>query len=882
MTRINFFSLLFLFAGLALNAQNKLSGKLINSEKKGISYANVLLKKGDSIIQYSTTGNQGRFSIENIKPGKYNFSIKTLGYESYNDQVNFSKNNQNKTLGTIVLEKKAEQLDEVFIEQDRPIEVRGDTVAVTMEYFRDSTEQNVEELLRQVPGLNIDRSGTIKVGNREIEKIMVEGGDFFGKGYKVLSKNMPAYPVNEVQIIKNYTENRLLKGLSESGKIALNLGVDKKYKRKWFGNIKAGAGTNEFYKAKANLMNFGKKAKYYLLTGLNNTGTDVTGDLNKLTRDQNSGIANSVKAPQFLSLPDQEIYLRDARTNFNKARLVSVNAIFNPTDSLEIKPTLLFNADQNNFFNSQMERTDAGGSNFTNKTTYDLNKKKRVAFGKLEITHDLSKDEVIESKTRYNRGDFRNKSQLNFNDIPTLEKNDRDNNRFDQALTYTNRLKAKKLFRISARYIHEKNTEDYKINRFYYKNLFPSYPDTDKIKQTAHSTVDFAGINASFRKNTFNGNKLKLKLGYKYLKNNINSRFALLKNDSLLTRPKGYQNKTSFQRGDLYLNGNYKFTFSDFSLVGELEFHQLFNQLQDSELDESQNPFFINPEISLNWSINNKNSLNLLYSYQSQNPGINNSYPNYLLTGYRTFSKGTGELNLLHSSQWSLNYRLGNWTDRFFTTVSAFYNYDYDFISSNKIISQNYNRSGKIVLKDKALFGIVTKANYFLSSLSSNIRANFNFTQADFKNRINGLGTRSVVSNNYSYGLKFKSAFDGIFDFTLGSNWQTSTIKTANEFSYTNNTTYLNLSFTFNSRFNIDFSATQYHLGKVDKKSDYYFMDFSTNYKLIKDKLTIGLQGKNLFDTKEFTRYSISDIGSTTTTYRLLPRMLLFDVEYRF
>jgi outer membrane receptor protein involved in Fe transport len=68
----------------------------------------------------------------------------------------------------------------------------------------------------------------------------------------------------------------------------------------------------------------------------------------------------------------------------------------------------------------------------------------------------------------------------------------------------------------------------------------------------------------------------------------------------------------------------------------------------------------------------------------------------------------------------------------------------------------------------------------------------------------------------------------------------------------------------------------------VDKKDDYYFMDFSTDYKLIKNKLTVGLQGKNLFDTRTFKRYSISDIGSSVTKYRLLPRMLLFTAEYRF
>jgi len=882
LTKIKVLFLLFLFSGLILNAQIEISGKVINPAKESVAYANVLLKKGDSIINYTATDNNGSFFLSQIKPGSYNLAIKALGYAEQTRQLNLTKNKPQINLKTIVLKEKVEKLNEVFIEMDRPIEVRGDTVAVTMEYFRDSTEQNVEELLRQVPGLNIDRSGTIKVGNQEIEKIMVEGDDFFSKGYKILSKNMPAYPVNKVQIIKNYTENRLLDGLVNSNKIALNLKLDDKYKRKWFGNLKGGLGTNDFYKFKGNLMNFGKKTKYYFLTDLNNTGTDVTGNIKKLTQTQNSSFNDGATAPRLLSLPGQKLYLRDTRTNFNKASLVSLNAIFNPTDSLKIKPLVFFNSDRNQFFKDQVEMTNVAGSEFTNETDYDLNKKKRIAFGKLEVNFDIAENQKIESTTQYENGDFRGASQLIFNKTPVTEEIPRDNKRFNQSINYTNRLADDQLLSLAAQYSQEKNNADYRINRFYYENLFPSNPQTDRVEQKMNSKSQFTGINARYRKKSQNGNLLKLKMGYKYRKNKINSRFSLLKKDSLLARPDGYQNETDFQSSDLFLKGGYKLNLNQFKIIGSIEFHQLFRNLKGNELNENKSSFFVNPEISLNWSIDNDNSINLNYSYQTQNPGIIDSYSNYVLTGYRTFAKGTGSLNQVHSSQWSLSYRLGNWTDRFFTAISSYYNYDYDFLSTNKIISQNYNRYGKILIEDRSSFGINSNSNYFLSSLSSNLRADFNYSRSNFKNRVNNLKTRNVISNNYSYGLRFKTAFEGIFNFTLGTDWQSNKIETSREISYTNNNTYINFSFVFNPRFDIDLSATRYHLGQVDKKDDYYFMDFSTDYKLIKNKLTVGLQGKNLFDTRTFKRYSISDIGSSVTKYRLLPRMLLFTAEYRF
>src|SRR5699024_12324 len=128
----------------------------------------------------------------------------------------------------------------------------------------------------------------------------------------------------------------------------LNLKLDNKYKRKWFGNVKGALGNNEFYELKGNLMNFGKTTKYYFLSGLNNTGIDITGDLRKLTERETFHF-DKVKAPELLSLPGHQLYLRKTRTNFNKARLASINAIFKPIDSLEIKPLILFNYDRNRF-----------------------------------------------------------------------------------------------------------------------------------------------------------------------------------------------------------------------------------------------------------------------------------------------------------------------------------------------------------------------------------------------------------------------------------------------------------------------------------------------------------------------------------------------------
>src|SRR5690606_5979425 len=102
-----------------------------------------------------------------------------------------------------------------------PISIKKDTIIFKASAFTDGTEQTVEDLLKKIPGVYIDSDGTIKVGNQEIEKLMVDGDDLFEKGYRVLSKNMPAYPIERVELFQNYSNNPLLKNIEDSNNVAL-------------------------------------------------------------------------------------------------------------------------------------------------------------------------------------------------------------------------------------------------------------------------------------------------------------------------------------------------------------------------------------------------------------------------------------------------------------------------------------------------------------------------------------------------------------------------------------------------------------------------------------------------------------------------------------
>jgi outer membrane receptor protein involved in Fe transport len=128
-----------------------------------------------------------------------------------------------------------------------------------------------------------------------------------------------------------------------------------------------------------------------------------------------------------------------------------------------------------------------------------------------------------------------------------------------------------------------------------------------------------------------------------------------------------------------------------------------------------------------------------------------------------------------------------------------------------------------------------------------------------------------------------RSGFRGFFNYHIGSKWTYNQVETTIKNDFTDTMTFLDLSFMFSNKFNIQLQTERYFFGNLDSAfNKYYFLDVEARYVVKENKLTLFLSGNNLFNTETFTNYSISDINITQTEYRLMPRYLLLKMEYRF
>ncbi|OYQ45973.1 hypothetical protein CHU92_01755 [Flavobacterium cyanobacteriorum] len=868
-------------------SQNTIKGEVKDHVSQPIISASVILKDNTGkIITYAYTDELGRYELKTDKPGQFVLTASSLGFEQKNIDITIENKNEVKTVDFTLLVKVTE-LKEVIIEQERAITIKKDTIIFKADAFRQGNEQTVEDLLKKIPGLNIDASGTIKIGNQEVEKVMVDGDDMFEKGYKLLTKNMPVNPVDKVEIYKNYSNNKHLKGIENSDKVALNLTLKEEARRVWFGNFQAGYGlvSENRYEVRSNLMNFGKKNKYYFLTNLNNTGYDATGDIDNLIRpfrfDEPGSIGDDQSANTLLGLGFDTPNLKQKRTNLNNAEMLSLNSIFTLSEKIKLKALGFLNTDETGFFRNSIEQFSVGNTVFTNTEDFKGRKTQLTGFGKVDVTYDISKTQTLEYTGKFNKTNEKNRSDLVFNNDVLNERLNANNQLFDQKIVYTNKVKDKRVFLLSGRYINEQTPQNYSVNQFIFNDLFTE--NATGTRQYSNNKMQFAGVEAQWLDRKKNGDLAELKIGNQLRIDGFNTRFELLQNGTNVIFPDGYQNNLTYTTSDLYLSAKYRFKLKNFTVLAQADAHQLFNQLENFNVVSYQNPFFLVPKIGLDWEINEKNKILTSYTYTTTNAGVLDVYSGFVQTGFRSFSKGLEEFNQLNSSTALLNYTYGSWGDKFFANTFIMYSKNNDFFSTNAIIAQNYSLSEKIIIRDREYVTISSGIDRYFKPIKSNLKINLGATKTNFKNIVNNSNLREVKNLNTNYGFELRSGFRGLFNYHIGSKWTYNEVKTTITNNFTDNMSFLDLSFMFSDKFNIDIQTERYFFGNLDKNNNkYYFLDLEARYVVKENKLTFFLSGNNLFNTETFRNYSISDINISQTEYRLMPRYVLLKMEYRF
>lgn len=228
-------------------AQNiEISGNLIEADTgEEVPFATVmLLNESDStLLEYAISGSDGHFVFKNVKNRDYLLKISHITYTPYQKHIK-KTDGKNINLGNLKLSPIAEVLMEVVVhEAQAPLLFKGDTVEYNAATFKVAPGSTVEDLLKKLPGIEVDADGGIKSMGKDVSKVYVDGKNFFGDDPKMVTQNIDAEAVSKVQVYNDKSEQEKLTGIKDGTQNkVMNLELKQEYKKGYFGKASVGAG----------------------------------------------------------------------------------------------------------------------------------------------------------------------------------------------------------------------------------------------------------------------------------------------------------------------------------------------------------------------------------------------------------------------------------------------------------------------------------------------------------------------------------------------------------------------------------------------------------------------------------------------------------------
>lgn len=789
-----------------------------------------ILDKNAQLKAFSLTDSKGYFSLKIDRMGNYSLQLNDLEFEAQSISINLDINSKKKQYFKLPIQRKSIELLEVRIENKRFTE-KKDTIVFNAKAYAKGNEKVVEDLLKRIPGVEVDPTGKILVKGKEVEKIMVEGDDFFERGYRMLSQNMPSDAIDKVEVLDHFSHNRLLKGFENSEKVALNLKLEEGTKYQWFGNadLKNATFPENRYEINANLMSFGIKSKHYFLTNFNDLGKNPSGDLEVMYKIDMSSVGDDFKNHLYLKSSPFIQDIDESKYLFNQAKIGSLNSIFNISDKLKTKTRITFKRDKIDFYQNKradylidsLQLTNNQRSNYINDLFY-LN-------ANLNLENNITKNSILLFDSNYNLQSHLSNEFLEFNEVSSQNKIPLRSHDFDQKLSYTNQIHKRTVFLINLRYKYQNNQEnaDFQSDESILENLFDGI-QVYNIEESLKRKLNFIGVEGKLIKKLRKEDLLEGKISFQNYTNNFV--ISLLGNSESvgMVTPVDFQNDLMLKAFNLSGTLNYsrnfgrkwkwnntvginviKYTYKDFFIL--------------KKPTESSSPI-LSSELIFKPTI--KQTIKVSSRYDSWSTDYSQVYENYIYMGRRSFSHGLNGLGILPFWNTSFEYLYGRIQDKFNLSFNISYDNQFKYQSYYNEISDEFDISKTVLLKDRKNWKNSLIVSYYFSSLNHFLKLSFSGNQSQYQNYINSENLRDVESRGYTYGFTINSAYNKSFiNYSLSNTWYYRKFITSSHYSdEMKSISYFDINMSFSQNLFLKSSQQLYHYPQLTGKKAIIFL----------------------------------------------------------
>ncbi len=890
------------FLTLSSTAQtNSISGSVADtSQKKPIANAVILLlTPGDSLLyKFTRTDSKGNYAFKNVKQGNYILMTTHPYFADFVD--NISVNESTASIPSIAVTSKSKLLQEVIVKSGNPIRVKGDTTIYTADSFKVSANANVEELLKKLPGIQVDKNGKITAMGEQVTKVLVDGEEFFGDDPGMAVKNLRADAVKEVQVFDKKSEQAEFTGIDD-GKTqkTINLKLKEDKKKGYFGKFDIAGGLlkkplDDRYNSNLMFSSFKGKRKIsgFLLTG--NTGQDgLSWEDTEKYGGENENISMSMDDDGGVMVmwtggnsSDDEPYV-----NTQNGFIRNINAGLQYSNKWDDKKTLNFSPKYNSqvynnrlqqysqtlyqndsmFIDNSTTNTYVNRSNFKTSASYEI---KIDTNNTLKLT---AKANFYHTESEEERSSFTTGGTGNLkNSVDRTVKTNTDKQSIYGSLLFKHRFKkARRTISLNTDWnMLSTDGTNYlnSLNQVYTNGIVSSSQLIDQQRNTDKSTQKLATKLVYTEPLSA---KYSLEVGYEFTYNygkNDQVTYAYspitktydIEVDSVTN---DFTQKILLHKPNIRINySSKKVKFNFGSGFGFTHFDLVDNSLNKDYIRNYTNYF---PSASLNYTYKNQHNLRFNYNGSTNQPSLNQLQPLRNNTDYFNQYIGNPNLKPSFTNSFNISHNSYNFLKDLFMYQSFNVRIVSNAITNNRIIDLDSGKTTTQPINTNGNFNMNLWTGMGFKIKKINTRLNFgpNFSYNRIADVLNSVAN---YTKNYNVGFNLwaNKSKDKKYEFGMGENFTYNHSKISLSNSSTNYivntlslyaTVYLTKSLSVNSDYEF---YSQQKTTQLPGMSRHFWNariqktfknDEFTAYFLVKDILNQNVGLNRYFDSNRFT-----------------------------
>ncbi|SDR66476.1 Carboxypeptidase regulatory-like domain-containing protein [Formosa sp. Hel1_31_208] len=905
-----------LFVTSIVSAQVTVRGVIKDSIGNPLELANVIAinKATKAMASYAITNDKGLYKLDLEKNTTYTVQVSYIGMKTLSEEITTKETNITKDY-KLQLDN---ALDAIELTYEMPVTIKGDTLVYNADSFKDGSERKLEDVLKKLPGVEINDDGQIEVEGKVVNKLMVNGKDFFDGDSKLATKNIPSNAVDKIQVLRNYSEVGQLRGVTNNqDNVAINIKLKEGKENFWFGDVTVGAGTapdNELYLVQPKLFYYSPKYSINVIGDMNNIGEVAL--TNRDIRNFGGGFRRpSQGSGTNINLGDNGL---GGLTNLGNAQEIETklgagNFSYSPNKALDLSGFVIYNS----------SRLRTRQESFVRYINSDLGIPDEET---VQTGREASNQGVAKLSASY-KPNFNN--QMDYDLLGRLSKDSERQNVFSSVVGGTNELEEVTPFSINQNFnyyytLDEKNIFALEAQHLikdedpFYNALLVNDPTNNDDDPQDQDAFDNTATALGFDRDQFGynlnqdrrikSNQLDAKVDYYYILNNksninvtlgtilsnqrFNSNiFQFLDDGSFfdpvaeLTDSEGNllrnENDTEYNFSDVYLGFRYRVKSGKFTITPGLSLHAYGNKNTQFGEEFKDNFFRVLPEFETLIQFKKSETLTFRYNMSNSFTDVNSLAEGLVLNSFNNISFGNPELQNSLSHNLSLRYFSFN-----------LFNY------TNVFAIANYSKNIDQIRSATNFDNVIRTSSFFNSNFADETASVFGRVERTFKKIRARMGVRFSYSkrNQFVQDLRTVSeSFSQSYTPELRTNFREApNVRLRYQYSITNNdqgTTstkfvtnapsiefdaYIWKSLTFRT----DYTYTNQDDG-VRPSQSFQTWDASLAYRKDRDaKWEYEVKASNLLDIDARINNSAGNISVFNSSTFIQPRFITFRVIY--